>query len=128
MGGFSELVLNNCAITAPEGAAFDANELVVMLNGEAVTEQIVIEPVSGIQEAANMLSFEVYPNPAGNFVHININDTKSNDLKVQVYDILGKLVKTQPITERTTQLDIQNLKSGVYILKVGNSSKRLIKK
>ena len=38
------LVLDDCSITQPTGAAFDANVHAVALNGEAVTDKVVIEP------------------------------------------------------------------------------------
>ena len=40
------LVLDGCAITQPTGAAFDANVHAVALNGELVTDKVVIEPDS----------------------------------------------------------------------------------
>ena len=40
------LVLDNCVITQPTGAAFDANVHAVAINGEAVTDKVVIEPDS----------------------------------------------------------------------------------
>ena len=40
------LVLDGCAITQPTGAAFDANVYGVALNGELVTDKVVIEPDS----------------------------------------------------------------------------------
>ena len=40
------LVLDGCSITQPTGAAFDANVHAVALNGEAVTDKVVIEPDS----------------------------------------------------------------------------------
>ena len=46
------LVLDGCSITQPTGAAFDAQSLSVLLNGEVVTYKVVIEPDSyGIQIA-----------------------------------------------------------------------------
>ena len=48
------LVLDNCSITQPEGAAFDANNRAVVLNGKRVTDKVVIEPdYYGIQIAGN---------------------------------------------------------------------------
>ena len=38
------LILDGCSITQPTGAAFDANVHAVALNGEAVTDKVVIEP------------------------------------------------------------------------------------
>ena len=39
-----DLVLDDCSITQPNGAEFDANVHAVALNGEAVTDKVVIEP------------------------------------------------------------------------------------
>lgn len=39
-----DLVLDDCSITQPTGAAFDTNVHAVALNGEAVTDKVVIEP------------------------------------------------------------------------------------
>lgn len=41
-----DLVLDDCSITQPTGAAFDTNVRAVALNGEAVTDKVVIEPNS----------------------------------------------------------------------------------
>ena len=40
------LLLDGCSITQPTGAAFDANVHAVALNGEAVTDKVVVEPDS----------------------------------------------------------------------------------
>ena len=39
----SNLILDNCSITQPTGAAFDANVHAVALNGKTVTDKVVIE-------------------------------------------------------------------------------------
>ena len=41
-----DFILDGCSITQPTGAAFDANVHAVALNGEAVTDKVVIEPVN----------------------------------------------------------------------------------
>ena len=42
----ANLVLDNCSITQPVGAKFDARNNAVVLNGEMVTDKVVIEPDS----------------------------------------------------------------------------------
>ena len=47
----ANLVLDNCSIIQPAGAAFDANNNAVVLNGEMVTDKVVIEPdANGISD------------------------------------------------------------------------------
>lgn len=40
----SNLILDNCAITQPVGAEFDADQKAVVLNGEVFKSKVVIEP------------------------------------------------------------------------------------
>ena len=42
----SDLILDNCAITQPVGAEFDADQKAVVLNGEVLKSKVVIEPVT----------------------------------------------------------------------------------
>ena len=42
----SDLILDNCAITQPVGAEFDADQKAVVLNGEVFKSKVVIEPVN----------------------------------------------------------------------------------
>ena len=42
----ANLVLEGCSITQPDGAVFDAKNNAVVLNGEMVTDKVVIEPDS----------------------------------------------------------------------------------
>ena len=47
----SNLILDNCAITQPVGAEFDADQKAVVLNGEVFKSKVVIEPsASGIND------------------------------------------------------------------------------
>ncbi|WP_288310366.1 hypothetical protein [uncultured Prevotella sp.] len=42
----SDLILEDCAITQPDGAEFDAQKKAVVLNGEEIKSKVVIEPVT----------------------------------------------------------------------------------
>ena len=50
VGDLENLILDGCSITQPSGAEFDAQSHSVLLNGEIVTDKVVIEPDSyGVQ-------------------------------------------------------------------------------
>ena len=52
-----DLVLDGCSITQPSGAEFDAKYHSVLLNGELVTDKVVIEPDSyGVQIAGKYVT------------------------------------------------------------------------
>jgi len=59
-------------------------------------------------------AFSLYPNPASNYVNIkgSIIDLK----KIDIFNINGQLVKT--VTSNLDQIDISNLESAVYFVKL----------
>ena len=68
----------------------------------------------------------VYPNPTSlNYIYVRNNE----DVKVEVYNILGKKIKQAQITESNPKLDMSSFSSGIYLLKIsnqGNSTTRKI--
>ncbi|MFV0571419.1 MAG: endonuclease [Xanthomarina gelatinilytica] len=71
----------------------------------------------------------VYPNPVSNQLNIQLQHSK--ETQIDIYNILGKRVFTKTINQ-SQSIQLDNLNSGVYILKLtqGNTtiSKKLIKK
>ncbi|MDC1244514.1 T9SS type A sorting domain-containing protein [Crocinitomicaceae bacterium] len=68
---------------------------------------------------------KVYPNPALDFITIEIDS--QNETDVRVYDLLGALVHQAPVKSNMT-IDISQWKSGIYTLKLENTAHVLIKK
>ena len=66
----------------------------------------------------NELDISMYPNPASDIVYI---DGNYSQLKVVVYDILGKQVMNKPIKNT---IDISQLEKGVYVLQLSDGTKR----
>ncbi|OEK07556.1 hypothetical protein A8C32_17315 [Flavivirga aquatica] len=71
----------------------------------------------------------MYPNPATNFVNIEIDNIKK-DIKtsVSLYSLDGKLILNQIFRGDKTTIRTSSLNKGVYILKVDNTKKATIKK
>ena len=83
-----DLVLDDCSITQPTGAAFDANVHAVALNGEAVTDKVVVEPDSyGIQIAG-------------------VDVTKKNCKDLSVIDGVDGKISYDPETNTLTMEDV----------------------
>lgn len=66
----------------------------------------------------NKADISLYPNPAKEKIMLNIEPSllRSNK-EVRIYDILGRLLKQQPITQITTEIDLTSFKYGMYILR-----------
>lgn len=60
-------------------------------------------------------SFSVYPNPVQDVVTVS---GVAGDVEINIYDITGAIVSSSNSSEATTNVDVSNLVSGVYILKV----------
>lgn len=64
-----------------------------------------------IDDFADDNSFNIYPNPADNFVVLQ--NAKVGD-KLDLFDVVGKKVKSFQVESESQQLDISELKTGVY--------------
>ena len=64
----------------------------------------------------------IYPNPFNNKLHITLNQ-EHEDVTFEMFDEIGKKVFEQKMSNIESQitLDFENLKSGVYILKIRNN-------
>ena len=71
------------------------------------------------------LSVITYPNPTSDYLTLNITDSALNNLSYKFIDINGKVVAIGPITNADTQIAMQQLAIGIYILKVNQNNKEL---
>ena len=76
----------------------------------------------------NFVGFNYYPNPVKNSINL---ESRLNIDKVSIYNLLGQEVLSRDLHEMSPSLDMSNLASGAYILRVqiGSQSKiiRVIK-
>ena len=83
----SDLILDNCAITQPVGAEFDADQKAVVLNGELLKSKVVIEPIT------NSIGTVTADVPASKQGIYNLNGVKLtqqwNDLPAGIYIVDG---------------------------------------
>ena len=75
-------------------------------------------------------AFSISPNPSKRV--LNIEFTKLDaDLRLEVYDVLGKRVHKAILNKLKTTVNVINWKSGVYLVRLSNdktsSTKRFIK-
>ena len=67
----------------------------------------------------------MYPNPAKSGF-VTISSSNNDAMNVQVFDILGKQVKKETLTNNT--LDVSNLNSGMYLVKITQNNASITKK
>lgn len=71
-------------------------------------------------------NFTIYPNPAQDQINISGTDLATQNILFAIFDINGKKIKSvQSENAATTSIDVKNLASGTYVLKIeaDNSNK-----
>jgi hypothetical protein len=79
---------------------------------------------------ANHLEFDVFPNPAEKWIQIHAKDNSSKITAYQLIDITGHEIDSYQQAGPTTKLkiDVSNLSSGMYFLKVYSGKLEEVKK
>ena len=98
-------------------------------NYEAATpvSQMLTITTLGITNNDLLLSeIGVYPNPSTHFIIIDLKN--STTAKVQVYDVIGKLILNVPAYNSNEKLDTSSFKTGVYLVKIKVDNKVVTKR
>ena len=73
----------------------------------------------------NLKNLTIYPNPTnGNALYFNF----TKDVTIRMYNVLGKLVKTNKISSENNNIDISNLPKGIYLLKINSENQFITRK
>jgi hypothetical protein len=70
------------------------------------------------QETASIEGLSLYPNPVSNG-KVYISSKNDSDKEIIIFDVLGKKVLQTMISSR--ELNVSNLTSGVYIIKINEN-------
>ncbi len=85
------------------------------------TVMVTVSPCTVINEIlANSIS--VYPNPNSGILNINLTSELAHNSALEIYDVLGKLVVKQVLSNELNTINISNLNNGIYTYKVLNNS------
>jgi hypothetical protein len=68
----------------------------------------------------------IYPNPANDKVSINLKNY--GNATIQLFNILGQEVKTVYTTENKVEVNVSDLNSGIYFIRVDQTIKHLLLK
>ena len=96
------------------------NEDIASTNGIVhIVDGVLLPNLTSIQENNN-LDVQVYPNPAINVLNITLNSNELFDLTIT--DLNGKQVLAERISSISNMVDITDLSSGMYLLRIANSN------
>ena len=125
--------------TGPDGGFVEANWLIPgkeTLHGEGSchggsTIESIMGGMGNFNEGTAAVNrneipnFSMYPNPIANGI-LKISTLSNSQKKVQIYNVLGKKVLSDTITN--DELNVSKLSSGIYILKIQEEGKTATRK
>ncbi|MGQ1783827.1 MULTISPECIES: T9SS type A sorting domain-containing protein [unclassified Saccharicrinis] len=69
---------------------------------------------------------EIYPNPViNNSVSLSIKGIELSNLSYQLFDISGRILKTNKIESNPASIDMTNLVPGIYLLRISGDEKEI---
>jgi hypothetical protein len=115
----------------PRWETYNSGIIYVATNGRGawVNKNFLNETVIGVSEfevKAKNTGLMLYPNPANNNVTLNFFATENESVMVNVMDLNGRIVKSEPSNKLNAgyvdyTIDISNLNTGVYIVNVSGT-------
>lgn len=97
----------------------------------ARTAQPVITAIEGIKKN-DLLSFDIYPNPANSDVNILLNASNNNTIKLSITNSIGQAVYTKQVLlnpgSTKFKIDTKDLASGVYFVIIDQGRNTVTKK
>ncbi len=92
----------------------------------------VYSPVSTFNNANNAETFtvSVFPNPANEFISIQVGSIVKENIQASLYDMSGKLISEAVINQGSTitNFDTRLLYSGEYLIRINNGNSIITKK
>lgn len=81
------------------------------------TMEIVYAPV-GVNELGLSKRTLLYPNPAIDIINLKFNSQNTNLVTVNIYNLVGALVKSEKLNNNNHQLNVSDICNGVYIVEI----------
>ncbi|MFN8274451.1 MAG: T9SS type A sorting domain-containing protein [Flavobacteriaceae bacterium] len=80
------------------------------------------------QNSLGLSSIKVYPNPASDYLFVDLNFNQDAPFIAKVFDFKGRLIETYKINHESVgshhvKIDVSGLKSGMYFLSINDTKK-----
>ena len=97
-------------------------------NGCSAKSTAVSVTVVGIAAIVNELNFNIYPNPVSDQLTIDLgNFIPAPKMQIEIFDIAGRRVQQSKIESAVTKLNVANLNSGVYMIRIGSIVRKFVR-
>jgi hypothetical protein len=79
----------------------------------------------GIENSFIELDVSAYPNPTTHYLTLHIGNTLSENLHFELCDLGGKILERRKISNSTETINMENLATATYFLKVSNTNNQI---
>jgi len=85
--------------------------------GKTVMHIAKLGTTGKITQGDPLLSSSIFPNPSDGMFYFTTSEIK-NEMHLEIYALSGKLVKSMPIVQKSTEINLEEQNQGIYYLKV----------
>ncbi len=75
-------------------------------------------PTGVPEQITKNASLNLYPNPASDVVSLTIDNTNNADLTLNIYNVIGELIRTEKLLQYHQQINIGDLRNGIYMVEI----------
>ena len=79
----------------------------------------------GTAKVADNAEISVYPNPAVTTFELSVPESLVGK-NIQIFDAAGKLTRTHTVSDTKTTLSATDMSAGMYFIRIGNATRKLI--
>ena len=116
-GGTVNYSVGQVAFTSMVGSTGSVNQ--------GVQQAYEISTVGVTVNQSISLQVTAFPNPVLSVLKLRIDEQDLQKFRFQLFDIAGKLVMEQPVSDTETMIQMENLANATYYLKVLNSTEEI---
>lgn len=70
------------------------------------------------EQTSENTTFNLYPSPASDIVTLNIANASNADFTLNIYNLIGKLIKSEKLQQNQQPINIGDLSDGVYFVEI----------
>ena len=113
------VVGENAGIVVSPTTATTYSVTVSNLPCTSTAEDNITITITGIEDFEQP-GVTLYPNPTSSIVNVEfeMGNEQWKDAEIQIFDMYGKLLRTEPVNDSTIQTDMSSFADGVYTLRI----------
>ena len=111
-------VNNGLTSTSVYSLVISGTNIYAGTGGGGVWKRPLSEMLSISETNIALLDFSIYPNPASEMFTLNMNISNNADLTLNIYNVMGALIKSETLKQNQQQINTKDLSNGIYLVEI----------